>query len=435
MTANAQQQQVGINTAEPKATLHVEAGASENKGVIIPRITAAEMKTMTIGLGADHHSMMTYLKEQMPTADRTGKLVDVADPGYYYYDNTTGVQKWKTFGGAEQDFKVLPASVPGRYNYLTKGAGVGGNGTSVGTGFDNIAIGKEALYSNTTGESNIAQGQDALKFNTTGGSNIAQGSSALYSNTTGSNNIAQGRAALYFNTTGGGNIAQGYYALYNNTTGGFNIAQGSSALYFNTTGSNNIAQGRVALRTNTTGSNNIAQGWRALYFNTTGSDNIAQGQYTLTNSTTGESNIAIGQKALSSNISGSYNTTMGFLSGNWITGNGNIHIGMDITTIIPNASGKLNNVIAIGHFPSLGSHSLNTTTANDNVILLGSASSTAPKVGVGTYKPQAKLDVAGAVRVANDTSACTSANEGTIRYVSASKKFQGCDGTNWVNLN
>ena len=93
VAVNAQQQQVGINTAEPKATLHVEAGASENKGVIIPRITAAEMKAMTAGLGADHHSMMTYLKEQMPTAYRTGKLVDVAEPGYYYYDNTAGVQK------------------------------------------------------------------------------------------------------------------------------------------------------------------------------------------------------------------------------------------------------------------------------------------------------------------------------------------------------
>ena len=42
VAVNAQQQQVGINTAEPKATLHVEAGASENKGVIIPRITAAD---------------------------------------------------------------------------------------------------------------------------------------------------------------------------------------------------------------------------------------------------------------------------------------------------------------------------------------------------------------------------------------------------------
>ena len=158
MAANAQQQQVGINTAEPKATLHVEAGASENKGVIIPRITAAEMKTMTAGLGADHHSMMTYLKEQMPTADRTGKLADVTEPGYYFYDNTTGVQKWKALGG-EQDFRKVWLD-----NYLTKDAGIGGNGTSLGTGDGSIGIGKYtfggfASSNDLTGRMNIALGR------------------------------------------------------------------------------------------------------------------------------------------------------------------------------------------------------------------------------------------------------------------------------------
>ena len=143
MTANAQVKDgmIGINTDEPRATMHIEPGVSESKGLIIPRITAAQMKTMTnlAHFGADHHAIITYLKEQMPLADRTGKLVDVADPGYYY-DNTTGVQKWKTFGGgAEQDFKAIPTSMLGVYNYLTKGAGIGGNG--LGTGNSNIGIG------------------------------------------------------------------------------------------------------------------------------------------------------------------------------------------------------------------------------------------------------------------------------------------------------
>ena len=116
MTANAQVKNgmVGINTDEPRATMHIEPGVSESKGLIIPRITAAQMKTMTslAHFGADHHAIITYLKETLPVADRTGKLVDVAEPGYYYYDNTTGVQKWKTFGGGEQDFKALPTSIP-----------------------------------------------------------------------------------------------------------------------------------------------------------------------------------------------------------------------------------------------------------------------------------------------------------------------------------
>ena len=202
LTANAQQQQVGINTAEPKATLHVEAGASENKGVIIPRITAAEMKTMTAGLGADHHSMMTYLKEQMPTADRTGKLAEVTEAGYYY-DNTTGVQKWKTFGGGEQDFKALPTSWTGLYNYLSKGAGIGG--TSLGTGRGNIGIGREAFSSFTNssdmvGNANIGMGEAVFQFPNNGtmsaSNNIGIGS-VLYSLLNGGS------------MTGGGNVGMG----------------------------------------------------------------------------------------------------------------------------------------------------------------------------------------------------------------------------------
>ena len=620
VTANAQQQQVGINTAEPKATLHVEAGASENKGVIIPRITAAEMKAMTAGLGVDHHSMMTYLKEDLPSADQTGKLAEVKEAGYYFYNHTAG--KWQKFGGGgEQDFKVI-SSLYGRNNYLTKDAGVGGNGASVGTGEGNIAIGTnafyynttgsnniaqglyalhqnttghhniaqgegalysnntgnyniaqgywalqhnttganniaigesalkgqlatpitgnynialgakalqnttsgnhniaqgyQALYSNTTGISNIAQGQEALysntsgKFNiaqgdgalkanttgdfnvaqgyqalhsnTTGGGNVAQGNSVLRNNTTGENNVAQGLSALYNNTTGSHNIAQGFQALFNNTTGanniaqgnlalfnnttgknnialgenalkgqifstpitgdgnialgkntlqkitsgsenialgtdalysndtGFNnIAQGQNALYSNNTGEHNIAQGRDALFNNTAGANNIAQGNQALAYNTTGNNNIAQGSQALFSNNLGNNNIALGRGTLSTNVAGSYNTAMGVSSGKWIKGNANIHIGLDTDEVIPNASGELNNVIAIGHFDSQSTtYPLNTTTANDNVILLGNSSPAAPKVGIGTYKPGAKLEVnngttAGAVKIVDGT--------------------------------
>ena len=598
VTANAQQQQVGINTAEPKATLHVEAGASENKGVIIPRITAAEMKTMTAGLGADHHSMMTYLKEDLPIADRTGKLTEVTEAGYYFYNHDAA--KWEKIGtSGEQDLRYINT------NHITKDAGIGLNGTSVGwgvhniglgagvlqsntlghqniaigasslglnttggqnvahgvgalafnttgskniaigsealqgksitipmtgnfnialganalqnttsgghniaqgngalqnntTGSSNIAQGQEALYSNTSGKFNIAQGDGALKANTTGdfnvaqgyqalhsnttgGGNVAQGNSVLRNNTTGENNVAQGLSALYNNTTGSHNIAQGFQALFNNTTGanniaqgnlalfnnttgknniafgenalkgqifstpitgdgnialgkntlqkitsgsenialgtdalysndtGFNnIAQGQNALYSNNTGEHNIAQGRDALFNNTAGANNIAQGNQALAYNTTGNNNIAQGSQALFSNNLGNNNIALGRGTLSTNVAGSYNTAMGVSSGKWIKGNANIHIGLDTDEVIPNASGELNNVIAIGHFDSTGGFPLNTTTANDNVILLGNTSPTAPKVGIGTYKPGAKLEVnngttAGAVKIVDGT--------------------------------
>ena len=180
VTANAQQQQVGINTAEPKATLHVEAGASENKVVIIPRITAAEMKTMTAGLGADHHSMMTYLKEQMPVADRTGKLVNVAEAGYYFYNHTAA--KWQKFGGgAEQDLRMV-----GNYNHVTQDGGIGNNGTSLGNGSQNIGIGANYQWftnaSSLTGNRNIAMGAEnySIRNGTMSGSNNTAIGSLLF---------------------------------------------------------------------------------------------------------------------------------------------------------------------------------------------------------------------------------------------------------------
>ena len=54
---------------------------------------------------------------------------------------------------------------------------------------------------------------------------------------------------------------------------------------------------------------------------------------------------------------------------------------------------------------------------------------------MGTYTPQSKLDVNGDIRVGGTTASCSTANEGAIRYESSLKKFQGCDGSNWVPLN
>lgn len=562
VTANAQQQQVGINTAEPKATLHVEAGASENKGVIIPRITAAEMKTMTTGLGADHHSMMTYLKEQMPTADRIGKLADVTEPGYYFYDNTTGVQKWKALGG-EQDFRKVWLD-----NYLTKDAGIGGNGTSLGTGDGSIGIGRYtfggfASSNDLTGRMNIALGRQTYNFQNgaatmsgnnnigigeilydfqNGGSmqgwrNIAMGRgiytfqkiNAQFSNTasgnmgigsqlfdlrngdmTGGNNTAIGGGSFYVRDgdmtisssigiglnlyrvnkptggiLGGGNnigIGNNSFVMQNgNFTGGINISIGHASYHvlngdMTAFAHKNISMGHENFRlTNTsaatfTGRSNIAIG-SLLYRiegNLTGKMNIAIGdEYTISGKNlTGDENIVLGNAAMSANygnISGSKNIALGrgalsFINIGDIGGNNNIGIGEETLT---NVSGNQN--IAIGHKAGyklgygngnifLGNKDMGTATAGqpdnivaigngmslantqqDNVILLGKTGSDSPKIGMGTYQPQAKLDVAGGVRVADDTSACTSANAGTIRYDGTN--FYGCTSSGWKQLN
>jgi len=102
---------------------------------------------------------------------------------------------------------------------------------------------------------NTALGEDAL-LNSLGFDNTAVGFNALLSNTTGIANTATGDGALFRNTSGSNNAALGFHALYFNTMGSENTAIGDSALQ-NNTGSNNIAVGPNAGSNLTTGSLNI----------------------------------------------------------------------------------------------------------------------------------------------------------------------------------
>jgi hypothetical protein len=97
-------------------------------------------------------------------------------------------------------------------------------------GFDNTAIGFEALFYNTTGIDNTANGVQTLTSNTIGFDNTATGAIALLNNTTGSDNTANGSQALLRNTTGNGNIALGSFAGENLTTGSNNIDIGNGGV-------------------------------------------------------------------------------------------------------------------------------------------------------------------------------------------------------------
>ena len=144
------------------------------------------------------------------------------------------------------------------------------------SGSDNIAIGHNALVSNTTGSGNVATGTYALPSNSTGNNNVATGDSALLStppapttspsatprstrtppatttsppalmrftrSVSGSRNLATGRGALYGNALGDDNVASGYQALVLNFTGSNNVATGNNALFANPGGNNNLAR-------------------------------------------------------------------------------------------------------------------------------------------------------------------------------------------------
>jgi Chaperone of endosialidase len=161
----------------------------------------------------------------------------------------------------------------GIYALLSNGAanfntGVGAGVLLSSTANENTALGAGALLSNIDGDSNTAVGAFALfNENATGGSpngvsNNAIGRQALFSDTTGSFNQAMGVNALLRNDVGSGNIAIGDDAG-TNITGNSNVTVGSGAFGTGTgitTGNNNAVLGNGAGLGVTIGSNNVLLG-------------------------------------------------------------------------------------------------------------------------------------------------------------------------------
>jgi hypothetical protein len=224
----------------------------------------------------------------------------------------------------------------------------GGNTVAIGssalltntTGAQNVAVGTNSLRSNLTGATNTAVGDGSAYYSlgsantaigasafagastlTTGSYNVALGAQALYSNTTASNNTAVGYQALYANTTATGNTAVGAYALDAATTGGSNTAVGIYALTSLTTGVTNSAVGEGALISTTTGSNNTSLGYQSLQANTTASNNTAVGYQAGYSNTTGYGDVFIGHQAGYSST-GNNNTFLGQGSGTSMTTGG-----------------------------------------------------------------------------------------------------------------
>lgn len=99
-------------------------------------------------------------------------------------------------------------------NTLT--VGLGGGSVSL-----NTAIGKDALFNNTTGLRNTAVGYDTLYHNSDSQNNVALGFRSLHENTTGSENVAIGYNSLFQNVAGGGNVVIGANAGWQQADGSY----------------------------------------------------------------------------------------------------------------------------------------------------------------------------------------------------------------------
>nr|VFK66829.1 MAG: MAM domain-containing protein, meprin/A5/mu [Candidatus Kentron sp. UNK]VFK72284.1 MAG: MAM domain-containing protein, meprin/A5/mu [Candidatus Kentron sp. UNK] len=86
--------------------------------------------------------------------------------------------------------------------------------------------------------------------------------------------------------------------------------------------------------------------------------------------------------------------------------------------------------------PTVSTHNATAYTDSDLLIVETGAEKTAlvvdrtGNVGIGTAEPKAKLDVAGGIKVGNET-VCDAGKAGTIRYDNAGKEVEVCDGSGW----
>jgi len=274
---------------------------------------------------------------------KRSNLVAIGDSALY--NNGTGLSSsfeanYNTAVGA----KALKNNSVGAWNsafgYLALYANTIGN--------SNAAFGSEALQNNTYGEGNTAIGHHTLQFNN-GFSNVAVGKNALNSNTSGSDNVAIGREALYSNTERSGCIAIGSGALYYNglsVTQSYeatdNTAVGFEALNANTNGFDNTSVGYIALHNNTTGFHNTAIGSYSLASNNSGFYNVGLGDQTLVGNQNGAQNTALGHYSLVSVVSGTYNTGVGAYT--------NMDAALTNSTVIGNnAYLNTSNSVAVGN--------------------------------------------------------------------------------------
>jgi trimeric autotransporter adhesin len=198
-------------------------------------------------------------------------------------------------------------------------------------------------------DENVYLGKNVLSSpSLTGGWNVAIGTDALSSNTTGDYGTSVGRWSLKNNTSGQQNSAFGVDAMWGNTTGDANVAIGTHAMVFADTGSNNVAVGKAAL---TGAYSGVSPNEVGAY---SGNDCVAIGADTLSNNISGSGNVAVGRQAGLSLTTGATNTHLGTNSGYT---NGGAH-----------ATTTGNNQVYVGNLSGQG---VTTATQIDNAVAIG----------------------------------------------------------------
>lgn len=328
-------QSVGINndgsTPHSSAMLDIK---STDKGVLVPRMNKLQRNS----IGSPAAGLLVF----QDAPDSTG---------FYYYDgniwqmlpNTTTAASWKLGGNANTngsnfigttDFNAFKIRVNNEnaglidpyfgntfFGYRAGLITVGNNNAAA---HSNIAIGSNALFSDSVNSNIVAIGDSALYNNGKGADsafdgdgNTAVGSKTLFANTVGRENTAVGIQSLAYSDSGSFNTSIGAYAMRSNRKGNGNVGIGRQALQGNGNGTSNVAVGNASM-VYSTGSDNTALGTSALY-----------GHYdSIFGESTGQANVSIGLKSMYFFKTASFNTALGAEAG-FIdsTGDRNVFLG------------------------------------------------------------------------------------------------------------
>jgi hypothetical protein len=368
-------QNIGIGTATPAASAQLDV-VSTTKGVLIPRVTTAQMNA----IASPATGLLVYNTTASAFAYRT------TSGWVFLTGNTNAGAGWSTLGNAGTNAATNFIGTTDDIDLVFKRnnirAGVIGiNNTSYGnqalnpaaTGISNTAYGAGALTANVSGSFNTSSGAASLLVNDTGSSNTANGYQALRFNK-GSSNTAIGMNALLFNNAGNNNTATGVGALSSNSTGFSNVAIGINALNKNTNRSNLVAIGDSALFNNGTGASapehatgNTAIGSKALYSNTNGNENTAVGFASLKNNNTGSANTAMGWNSMGLGTGGIGNSAFGYRA--LLVNNGLRNVAMGLDALSINATGSYNTAVGYGAMSGNSASSNNTAVGYQAGIL------------------------------------------------------------------
>lgn len=106
--------QVGVGTTDPKISLQVDksAVATDADGVLVPRVTVAELNAKATTYGSDQNGALVFVNNLTGTAEN--ETSNVKSIGFYYYDSVA--DKWIGVGGNSENSALIASSTSPTYS-------------------------------------------------------------------------------------------------------------------------------------------------------------------------------------------------------------------------------------------------------------------------------------------------------------------------------